>query len=101
MRFADPAWLLLLAVPLALGVRMLRSRRAPPALRIEFPALRFLADAPASRGHRWRLAPRRAPASPALVLLIGALARPQSRRRPGDPASSRGTSCSRSTSPAA
>jgi len=42
MRFADPGWLLLLAVPLALAVAMLRDRAAPPPLRIGFPALGFL-----------------------------------------------------------
>jgi Ca-activated chloride channel homolog len=76
MRFADPAWLLLLVVPLALAVGMLRSRRAAPALRIGFPALGFLDDAPASRWARWPRLPD-ALRLVALVLLIGALARPQ------------------------
>ena len=76
MRFADPGWLLLLAIPLALGVGMLRHRAAPPALRIGFPALGFLAGAPASRWGRWRRLPD-ALRLAAMVLLIGALARPQ------------------------
>ena len=76
MRFADPIWLLLLAVPLALGARMLRDRGAPPALRIGFPALGFLDDASASRWGRWRRLPD-ALRLVALILLVGALARPQ------------------------
>src|SRR5262245_6219183 len=76
MRFADPGWLLLLVVPLALGVGMLRARHTPPALRIGFPALGFLDDAPASRWGRWRRLPD-ALRLVALVLLIAALARPQ------------------------
>jgi Ca-activated chloride channel homolog len=76
MRFADPAWLLLLLVPLALGLAMLRSRRAPPVLRIGFPAIGFLDDAPVSRWTRWRRLPDVLRLA-ALVLLIGALARPQ------------------------
>ena len=76
MRFADPRWLLLVAVPLALGVGMLRNRAAPPALRIGFPALGFLTDAPASRWGRWRRLPDVLRLD-AMVLLIGALARPQ------------------------
>ena len=57
MRFADPGWLLLVAVPLALGVGMLRNRGAPPPLRIGFPALGFLTDAPTTRWGRWRRLP--------------------------------------------
>src|SRR4051794_41396400 len=76
MRFADPGWLLLLVVPLGLGGIMLRNRAAPPRLRIGFPALGFLDDTPPSRWGRWR---RLADALRlvAVVLLIGALARPQ------------------------
>lgn len=76
MRFADPGWLLLVAVPLALGVGMLRNRGAPPPLRIGFPALGFLTDAPASRWGRWHRLPD-VLRLVAMVLLIGALARPQ------------------------
>ena len=76
MRFADPGWLLLVAVPLALGVGMLRNRGAPPPLRIGFPALGFLTDAPTTRWGRWRRLPD-ALRLVAMVLLIGALARPQ------------------------
>ena len=76
MRFADPWWLLLLGVPFALGLRMLAVRREPPSLRIGFPALGFLDDVPASRLGRWRRAPD-ALRLLALVLLLGAMARPQ------------------------
>jgi Ca-activated chloride channel family protein len=76
MRFADPWWLLLLAVPLGLAARMVLVRRAPPPHHIGFPALGFLADAPASRWGRWRRLPEILRLL-ALVLLIGALARPQ------------------------
>ncbi len=76
MRFADPGWLLLVAVPFALGVGMLRNRAAPPVLRIGFPALGFLTDAPASRWGRWRRLPD-VLRLVAMVLLIAALARPQ------------------------
>jgi Ca-activated chloride channel family protein len=76
MRFADPWWLLLLGVPLALALRLLLARREPPPLRIGFPALGFLAAAPASRWGRWRGLPEVLRLL-ALVLLLGALARPQ------------------------
>jgi Ca-activated chloride channel homolog len=76
MRFADPWWLLLLGLPLALAVRMLLTRREPPPLRIGFPALGFLEGAPASRWGRWTRLPEISRLL-ALVLLIGALARPQ------------------------
>jgi Ca-activated chloride channel family protein len=76
MRFADPWWLLLLGVPLALGIGMLLARRAAPRLRIGFPALGFLDGAPVSRWGRWRRLPE-ACRLLALALLVGALARPQ------------------------
>ena len=76
MRFADPLWLLLLSIPLALTVRMLLARREAPPLRIGFPPLGFLEGAPASRWGRWRRLPE-ALRLLALVLLLGALARPQ------------------------
>jgi Ca-activated chloride channel homolog len=76
MRFADPWWLLLLGIPLALAVRMLLARREAPPLRIGFPALGFLAGAPASRWGRLSRLPEMLRLL-ALVLLVGALARPQ------------------------
>jgi Ca-activated chloride channel family protein len=76
MRFADPWWLLLLGAPLALALRLLLAQREPPPLRIGFPALGFLAAAPASRWGRWRGLPEVLRLL-ALVLLLGALARPQ------------------------
>jgi Ca-activated chloride channel homolog len=76
MRFADPWWLLVLAIPIGLAARMLRARRAPPPLRIGFPALGFLDGAPASRWGRWRRLPEVLRLL-ALALLVGAVARPQ------------------------
>jgi len=76
MRFADPWWLLLLGLPLALAVRMVLARREPPPLRIGFPALGFLEGAPASRWGRWTRLPEILRLL-ALVLLVGALGRPQ------------------------
>src|SRR4051794_25142 len=76
MRFADPGWLLLLVAPLGLGGIMLRNRAAPPRLRIGFPALGFLDDTPPSHWGHWRRLTD-ALRLVAVVLLIGALARPQ------------------------
>ncbi len=76
MRFADPWFLLLLAGPLALAMRMALRRRRPPEHRIGFPALGFLDAEPAGRGARWRLLPDVLRLA-ALSLLIVALARPQ------------------------
>jgi Ca-activated chloride channel homolog len=76
MRFADPWLLLLLAVPLALAVRLVFRRRQPPAERIAFPGLGFLAGEPASPRARWRSLPDAIRVA-ALVLLVTALARPQ------------------------
>ncbi len=76
MRFADPWFLLLLAVPAALAVRLLLRRRQPPEQRIGFPVLGFLAAEPASRWARWRLVPDILRIA-ALALLLVALARPQ------------------------
>jgi len=76
MRFADPWWLLLLSIPLALGLRVLVARRQPPPLRIGFPALGFLEGVPASRWRRWHRLPETLRLL-ALVLLLGAVARPQ------------------------
>jgi len=76
MRFADPWLLLLLAVPIALAVRLVSRRRQPPAERIAFPGLGFLTAEPASPRARWRWLPDGIRIA-ALVLLVTALARPQ------------------------
>ena len=76
MRFADPAFLLLLAVPLWLGWLLWSGRRRPPAERIGFPALGFLADAPAAPRMKWRALPDVMRVA-GLALLVVALARPQ------------------------
>jgi len=76
MRFADPVFFLLLALPLALAWRMWRERRRPPASRLAFPGLLFLDDAGTTRRVRWRRLPD-ALRIAGLVLLIGTLARPQ------------------------
>ena len=76
MRFADPWFLLLLAVPAALGLRMVLRRRRAPAQRIGYPVLGFLAGEPASPRARWRWIPD-ALRLGGLALLILALARPQ------------------------
>ena len=79
MRFADPLWLLLLLVPLALGWRRWRARRRPPETYIGSSAARFLRDLPISRRARlrWLLGALR---FAGLVLLPVALARPQTPR---------------------
>jgi Ca-activated chloride channel homolog len=76
MRFADPWLLILLAVPLALAVRLVFHRRRPPAERIAFPGLGFLAAEPASPRAKWRWLPD-AIRIGAIALLVTALARPQ------------------------
>ncbi|HET8622921.1 MAG TPA: VWA domain-containing protein, partial [Gemmatimonadales bacterium] len=76
MRLADPWILALLVVPLAELWRRWRTRRRAPAERIEFPALRFLTDAPATPRTRWPWLPR-ALRILGVVLLVSALARPQ------------------------
>jgi Ca-activated chloride channel family protein len=76
MRFANPWFLLLLAIPLSEVCRRLRSRRSAPAQRLAFPALRFIRGAPPTL--RTRLC--RLPATIGmlgLVILVSALARPQ------------------------
>ncbi|HJR50603.1 MAG TPA: VWA domain-containing protein [Gemmatimonadales bacterium] len=75
MRFADPWLLLLLVLPIGLAARLVLRRR-PPAERIGFPVLNFLAGEPASPRARWRLLPDVARIG-ALALLVAALARPQ------------------------
>ncbi|HUR96386.1 MAG TPA: VWA domain-containing protein [Gemmatimonadales bacterium] len=76
MRFADPAWLVLLLVPAAWAWGRWRARRRPPEERIGFPGLAFLAGAPVSWRSRWPWLPEALRAL-GLVLLIAALARPQ------------------------
>lgn len=76
MRFADPLFLLLLAVPLAYALLAWLRRRRVPREHIGFPGLAFMADLPPSRRARWL------PLLPALrvsglSLLVVALARPQ------------------------
>jgi Ca-activated chloride channel family protein len=80
MRFADPGFLALLLVPLGMAWRAWVARRRPPAERIGFPALSFLAGAPGARQTRWRWVPGALHAG-ALALMVVALARPQ---RPHD-----------------
>jgi len=76
MRFADPWFLVLLALPAALALRLVLRRREPPTERIGFPALAFLASEPTPRRARWRLLPDTLGIA-ALALLVLALARPQ------------------------
>jgi Ca-activated chloride channel homolog len=76
MRFADPAWLLLLLVPAVLAWTRWRRRRRAPDERIGFPGLAFLAGAPVSRRSRWPWLPEGLRLL-GLALLIVALARPQ------------------------
>src|SRR6185312_11261592 len=76
MRFADPGFLVLLALPMTYGFRRWRARRRAPAHRLSLPALGFLADLPVAGRGRWR------PILPVLhtlglALLALALARPQ------------------------
>jgi Ca-activated chloride channel family protein len=77
MRLAEPWILALLALPLLELWRRWRARRHPPAVRIEFPALRFLSGAPATPRTRWPWLPN-ALRLLGVVLLVAALARPQS-----------------------
>jgi Ca-activated chloride channel family protein len=76
MRFADPHFLLLLAVPASFAVRSWLGRRRVPADYVAFPALDFLRAVPRSRRVRWRplLGGLRVGG---LTLLVLALARPQ------------------------
>ena len=76
MRFADPLFLLLLAVPAGYAARAWLRRRQAPSDHVAFPTLDFLAAAPAGRRVRWRplLGVLR---TAGLTLLVLALARPQ------------------------
>jgi Ca-activated chloride channel homolog len=78
MRFADPAFLILLLVPVAYTVRLWR-RRAVSRDQLALPALMFLTPSPRGRKARWRSL---LPTFHLLgaVLLILALARPQELR---------------------
>ncbi|HEX5387755.1 MAG TPA: VWA domain-containing protein [Gemmatimonadales bacterium] len=76
MRFADPAFLVLLLLPLGWIWWQVRGRRRPPAAHIAFPAFAFLRDAPRTRRARWRWLPD-ALRPLALACLVVALARPQ------------------------
>ena len=76
MRFADPWLLLLLAIPVAMAVRLILRRRQPPEERIGFPTLELLTSEPTPRRARWRMLPD-ALRLAALALLLAALARPQ------------------------
>ena len=76
MRLADPWFLLLLLIPLGLVARRLWSRHRPPAERIAFPALGFLAGAPSTARRRWHRLPSLL-GFIGLALVIVALARPQ------------------------
>jgi Ca-activated chloride channel family protein len=79
MRFADPIALGLLVVPAAYALLLWRAHRGPPGNRLAQPALGFIADLPVRGRTRWL------PLLPALrlfalVLLVVALARPQTPR---------------------
>ena len=76
MRFADPLVLVLLLAPLWLGWRAWSRRRRPPAERIGFPALGFLAGVSSARQARRRWLPD-ALRVLGLAFLVLALARPQ------------------------
>lgn len=76
MRFANPAFLVLLLIPAARAWWLWLRRRRPPAERIGFPGLAFLAGAPAGRRARWHALPQSLRLT-GLALLIVALARPQ------------------------
>ncbi len=76
MRFADPGFLVLLALPAWYAFRRWRYRRRAPVHRLALPALGFIADLPVAGRARWR------PIltvlhTLGLTLLALALARPQ------------------------
>lgn len=76
MRFADPFFLLLLAVPLGVLLRGWLRRRQAPAHRIAYPALRFATAGRPSLRARWHRIPTTLGLL-GLVVLVTALARPQ------------------------
>ena len=78
MRFAEPWFLALLALPIGWGWALWRRRRHPPA-HLGYSSLALLAGMPTSARTRWRSAlPWVLPLG--LALLVLALARPQSAR---------------------
>jgi Ca-activated chloride channel homolog len=76
MRFADPAFLLLLGFPLGYAAWLWLRRRRPPVERIGFPSVAFLDGGPTSTRARLQQLPL-ALRLVGLALLIVALARPQ------------------------
>src|SRR6476661_10182215 len=76
MRFADPLFLLLLAVPAGVAWSRWLARREPPVERIGFSSLVFLSGAPTTRRVRWPWLPEVLNLV-GLALLVVALARPQ------------------------
>ena len=76
MRFADPFYLVLLAVLGLVAARRWLARRRPPVERIGFSSLVFLAGGPATERVRWPWLPDALKLA-GLTLLILALARPQ------------------------
>ena len=76
MRFASPAFLLLLAIPAWLAWARWRSRRLAPAAHVALPVLAALDRVPRTARARWRWLPSLLQAG-AVVLAVGALARPQ------------------------
>src|SRR5689334_4416868 len=76
MRFADPFYLVLLLVPALVAVRRWLARRRPPAERIGFSSLVFLAGAPTTERVSWRWLPDALKLA-GLTLLVVALGRPQ------------------------
>ena len=79
MRFADPVVLLLLLLPAGYALYLWRSRRRAPPEQLALPSFHFLEQEPASGRARWQpllIALRLL----AVVLLVLALARPQTPR---------------------
>jgi Ca-activated chloride channel family protein len=80
MRFANPLYLVTLLIPAWLLWRRWNARRAAPAYRITFPALRFARAAKPTLRARWHRLPAQVGLA-GLAVLITALSRPQV---PGD-----------------
>jgi Ca-activated chloride channel homolog len=79
MRFADPAFLVLLVIPAGYALQRWLRRRRVPEERLALPTLGFLSDFPVDPKARWRpiLSALR---TLAVLLLVLALARPQTPR---------------------